>query len=137
MRAFLQISLVLFMLTLVGGCMGGGDAATSASPDVPQKPAPQQIQSSGTTEISIGMDSSQVNKLLGPTDSTRIDEKSREIWVYERKSAAYVFAGNSGRTLILDKYSPNNSGQYPPINLTIIFGPGRKVTDFSYQQLRF
>ena len=128
----LFLPLVFLLLT---GCFGSGDI------DTLDDPAPASSSRSGSAdvqpgqkEIRIGMSASQLNQTLGQADSITTDSSGKEVWTYERKSADFVYT--AGQELIIGGYMPNAQGG-APLTVVITFDAGRKVANFSYNQIPF
>ena len=128
MRFFPIVTCACFLL--LAACTGSSPKDTLTPATEGQELLQEKI------EIPKGTAVARVLNLLGPADSTAIAANGSESWSYSHKRAEYAYVSNSGvvQTLVIGNYNPSpvpgDSGQ--TLLLTIMFDPGKKVSDFNF-----
>lgn len=92
-------------------------------------------------EIKVGMSGSEVAIILGSPNIVSLDEKEREVWIYDKISSEIIQSttGSAFNVLILGMSSSSGSRSSNQKTLTIVikFTKDKKVRKFSYHTSRF
>lgn len=136
LRFILAAALVSSSLSLVG-CQSAAHHMKDVGSDDADRVTVGKVQ----REIKVGMSSAEVIASLGSPNIVSTDEKSREVWVYDKLSTESAASTSSGGVfLILGGYKESTgaaSRSQRTLTIIIKFDENSKVRNVSYHTSRF
>jgi outer membrane protein assembly factor BamE (lipoprotein component of BamABCDE complex) len=127
----------LLMVLGSAACVSAGQHKAAVADDSADKLTVGKVQK----EIRVGMSGADVVQVLGSPNIVTTDEKSREVWVYDKLSTETAYSSTQGGATILVLGVGGSAGAtsrtQKTLTVVIKFGDDKKVRDFSYHASSF